>query len=137
MELNGRCYCGDVAYEIDGELQACFQCHCRECQYITGGNANTVMVFSQDDFKFYKGDPAIFARSDLDTPVNRYFCNKCGTAIGSISPSRPGSFIVKVGTLDNPEVFDPKFAIFTCDLQNFHHIPDKLESFDKRPPKKD
>ena len=46
MELSGRCYCGDIQYEINGEVQASFQCHCRECQYITGGNANTVMVFS-------------------------------------------------------------------------------------------
>ena len=55
MELSGRCYCGDIQYEINGELQASFQCHCRECQYITGGNANTVMVFSEDDFQFKKG----------------------------------------------------------------------------------
>ena len=52
MELSGRCYCGEIQYEINGELQASFQCHCRECQYITGGNANTVMVFSEDDFRY-------------------------------------------------------------------------------------
>ena len=136
MELKGGCYCGEVGYEISGELQACFQCHCRECQYITGGNPNAVMVFSQEDFKFIKGNPSVFARSDLDTPVNRYFCKSCGTAIGSISPSRPESFIVKIGTLDDPGVFVPKFAIFTCDIQDFHHIPEGLQSFDKRPPKK-
>ena len=136
MELKGGCYCGEVGYEISGELQACFQCHCRECQYITGGNPNAVMVFSQEDFKFSKGNPSVFARSDLDTPVNRYFCKTCGTAIGSISPSRPESFIVKIGTLDDPGVFVPKFAIFTCDIQDFHHIPEGLQSFDKRPPKK-
>ena len=100
MELSGRCYCGDIQYEIKGELQASFQCHCRECQYITGGNANTVMVFSEDDFQFTKGKPSVFARKDLETPVKRFFCDKCGTGFGSISPSRPGSFIVKVGTLD-------------------------------------
>ena len=136
MELKGGCYCGEIGYVISGELQACFQCHCRECQYITGGNPNAVMVFSQEDFEFSKGNPSVFARSDLETPVNRYFCKNCGTAIGSISPSRPGSFIVKIGTLDNPGLFDPKFAIFTCDIQDFHHIPEGLESFDKRPPRK-
>ena len=130
MEQKGGCYCGEIGYEISGELQACFQCHCRECQYITGGNPNAVMVFSQEDFKFNKGNPSVFARSDLDTPVNRYFCKSCGTAIGSISPSRPGSFIVKIGTLDDPGVFDPKFAIFTCDIQDFHHLPEGLQRFD-------
>ena len=136
MELSGRCYCGDIEYEINGELQASFQCHCRECQYITGGNANTVMVFSEDDFQFTKGKPSVFARGDLETPVKRFFCDKCGTGFGSISPSRPGSFIVKVGTLDTPEVFSPDFAIFTCDVKGYHHIPENLSSFDKRPPKK-
>ena len=46
------------------------------------------------------------------------------------------SFIVKVGTLDTPEVFSPDFAIFTCDIKDYHHIPEHLTSFDKRPPKK-
>ena len=47
MELGGRCYCGDIQYEIKGELQASLQCHCRECQYITGGNANTILGENQ------------------------------------------------------------------------------------------
>ena len=99
-------------------------------------NAIIVMVFAQEDFKYVKGKPSMFARSDLETPVNRYFCRNCGTAIGSISPSRPNSMIIKVGTLDDPSVFNPGAAIFTCDQQAFHYIPDGLPSFDKRPPKK-
>ena len=133
MELSGRCYCGDIQYEINGELQASFQCHCRECQYITGGNANTVMVFSEDDFQFTKGKPSVFARKDLETPVKRFFCDKCGTAIGTRNPMRPESIILKVGTFDAPSIFDPKIAIFTIDKQKFHHIDDNLKCFDKRP----
>jgi hypothetical protein len=94
------------------------------------------MVFAQRDFRYISGNPAKFARTDLPTPVERYFCQDCGTAIGSISPSRPNSMIVKVGTLDDPSVFTAKAAIFTCDQQSFHHVPEGLPSFDKRPPKK-
>ena len=133
MELSGRCYCGDIQYEINGELQASFQCHCRECQYITGGNANTVMVFSEDDFQFTKGKPSVFARKDLETPVKRFFCDKCGTAIGTRSPARPGSMIVKVGTLDDPSTFKSQAAIFTIDKQEYHHIEEGLPAFEKRP----
>ena len=136
MKITGGCYCRKIRYEADGDLEAAFQCHCRECQYITGGNANIVMVFAQDNFKYVKGKPSVFARSDLETPVKRYFCQNCGTSIGAISPARPGSMIVKAGTLDDPSVFSPSAAIFTCDRQSFHHIPDGLPTFDKRPPKK-
>lgn len=136
MQLSGRCYCGALAYEIGGEVEAQFQCHCRECSYITGGNANIVMVFGENDFRYTKGAPAIFARPDLENPVKRHFCATCGTGIGSRSPSRPNSMIVKVGTLDDPSVFHATAAIFTCDKQAYQHIPDGVPAFDKRPPKK-
>jgi hypothetical protein len=44
--------------------------------------------------------------------------------------------IVKVGTLDYPEDYQAKAAIFTCDKQPYHHIPSDIPAFDKRPPKK-
>ena len=136
MNLKGGCYCGEIRYEINGELQTSFQCHCRECQYITGGNPNVVVVFAQNDFRYILGSIQTFARDDLETPVLRHFCSKCGTGIGSQSPSRPNSMIVKVGTLDGQSFFEPNFAIFTCDKKHYHVIPEGLSSHDKRPVKK-
>ena len=37
MKLTGGRYCKDVRYQIEGEAQAALHCHCRECQYISGG----------------------------------------------------------------------------------------------------
>ena len=136
MKLQGGCYCGNIRYEVDGELQTSFQCHCRECQYITGGNPNVVVVFDENDFHYTSGAIGTFSRNDLETPVIRHFCSNCGTGIGSRSPSRPNSMIVKVGTLDDQNLFEPKFAIFTCDKRHYHSIPDGLPAHDKRPVKK-
>ncbi|MFZ9019092.1 MAG: GFA family protein [Paracoccaceae bacterium] len=108
------------------------QCHCRECQYITGGNPNVAAVFALEDFRYISGTPSTFARSDLDTPVVRHFCSNCGTGIGSRSPSRPNSMIVKIGTFDDQSFFKPQVAIFTCDKQPYHHIAEGLPAFDKR-----
>ncbi len=41
--------------------------------------------------------------------------------------------ILKVGTLDDPSVFKPQVAIFTIDQQHFHHIPEGLPAFERRP----
>ena len=68
MKLTGRCYCGDIKYEFDGELQGALQCHCRECQYITGGNPNVVVVLPEDGFRFVKGEPKPFTRDDIYAP---------------------------------------------------------------------
>jgi hypothetical protein len=137
MAVTGGCYCGEVRYEVNGPQEAAFQCHCRECQYLTGGNANIVVVFAESDFRYTKGLASSFARSDLENPVTRHFCGACGTGIGSRSPSRPNSMIVKVGTLDNPGEYQAQAAIFTCDRQAYHYIPNNIPSFDKRPTKKE
>ena len=136
MVVTGGCYCGEIRYEINGSQEAAFQCHCRECQYLTGGNANIVVVFAESDFRYTKGLASSFARSDLENPVTRHFCGACGTGIGSRTPSRPNSMIVKVGTLDNPGEYQAQAAIFTCDRQAYHYIPNNIPSFDKRPTKK-
>jgi len=136
MAVTGGCYCGEVRYEVDGPQETAFQCHCRECQYLTGGNANIVVVFAESDFRYTKGLASSFARSDLENPVTRHFCGACGTGIGSRTPSRPNSMIVKVGTLDNPGEYQAQAAIFTCDRQAYHYIPNNIPSFDKRPTKK-
>ena len=133
MAYTGGCYCGEIRYEASGDSQGALQCHCRECQYITGGYPNAIMVFSQENFRYTKGSPQEFSRTDLERPVTRAFCPTCGTAIGTRSPARPGSMIIKVGTLDDPSVFEPKAAIFTVDMQPFHSLPEDVPSFERRP----
>ena len=133
MKVEGGCYCGDIRYEANGDPEGALQCHCRECQYITGGNANVIMVFPEDGFSFTKGEPKEFTRTDLENPVTRLFCPTCGTAIGTRTKRRPNSIILKVGTLDDPSIFQAQAAIFTVDKQPFHTIPDGIATFERLP----
>ena len=133
MTITGGCYCGGIRYEAAGDIQAALQCHCRECQYITGGHPNAIVVVPREGFSFTKGEPKEFTRSDIDNPITRLFCPTCGTGIGTKTPRRPNSIILKVGTLDDPTVFEAKAAIFTVDKQPFHHIPEGVATFERLP----
>ena len=133
MEILGGCYCGEIRYASTGEVQGSLQCHCRECQYITGGHPNAIMLFPEETFHFIQGTPKDFSRKDLENPVTRFFCGTCGTAIGTKSPARPGAMIIKVGTLDDPSIFKPQLAIFTIDKQDFHHLEEGIPAYERRP----
>ena len=134
MAIEGGCYCGEVRYRAEGDPVMKAQCHCRECQYISGGHPNPVMLMPDAGFSYTLGAPAKFRRSDLPQPVTREFCATCGTHLLARSAGLPGMAIVKVGTLDDPSVFGtPNMAIFTIDKQSFHHVPEGIPVFERGP----
>jgi len=133
MKLEGGCYCGLVRYAAEGAPMLKAQCHCRECQYISGGAPNTFVLMPPGGFAYTRGAPKQFARSDLESPVTREFCAECGTHLTTRRPGLP-AVILKVGTLDDPGFFGaPQMAIFTVDKQAFHHIPEGVPSFERMP----
>ena len=134
MAIEGGCYCGAVRYEIDGEALFKGQCCCRECQYISGGAPNMVMGVAEPGFRYTKNQPRQFRRSDLEAPVTREFCGECGTHVLARSERMPGALMLKVGTLDDPAVFEgPQMVIYTIDKQPFHQLPDGIPTFERGP----
>ncbi len=134
MEITGRCYCGAVRYRATGDALFKGQCHCRECQYISGGHPNVIMGMPESGFAYTAGAAKAFRRSDLDNPATREFCGTCGTHIVTRAPSVPGTVLIKIGTMDDPSVFGgPQMVIYTIDKQSFHHIPSGVPTFERVP----
>jgi len=134
MKVEGGCYCGALRYQSEGEPLFKGQCHCRECQYISGGHPNVVMGMPEARFAYTKGSPKGFRRGDLPNPVTREFCAECGTHILTKSPNLPGAVLLKVGTFDDPSLFGtPQMVIFTVDKQAFHQLPAGVPTFERMP----
>lgn len=133
MRLEGGCYCGAVRYVAEGEPMFKGQCHCRECQYFTGGSPNVFVAMPVGGFSYVEGEARGFARADLDRPVTREFCPTCGTQLATRPQGLP-AVIVKVGTLDQPGDYGgPQMAIYTIDQQSFHMIPEGIPAFERLP----
>ena len=132
MTLTGGCYCGELRYESEGEPMLKASCHCRECQYISGGGPNYFMLMPKDGFRWTSGTPKQYTRSDLENPVTREFCVNCGTHVRTMLKGRD-QIVLKVGTLDDPSIFEPKIAIYTVDIQPFHVIAEGVPTFERLP----
>ena len=134
MNVEGGCYCGALRYRAEGDPVFNGQCHCRECQYLTGGHPNLVLGMLESGFAYTKGTPKAFTRTDLDSPVTREFCGECGTQVLSRAPLMAGVVMLKPGTFDEPGAFgQPQMVIFTIDKQAFHHVPEGVPTFERTP----
>ena len=75
MKLEGGCYCGKVRYAAEGQPMLKAQCHCRECQYISGGSPNVFMLMPPEGFSYVRGVPKQFlpqrSRQRGDTRILR------------------------------------------------------------------
>lgn len=134
MEIEGGCYCGALRFRAEGDALFRGQCHCRECQYISGGHPNVVIGMPEAGFSYTYGSPKTFRRTDLPNPVAREFCDACGTHILTKAPALAGAVLIKVGTLDDMSVYgQPQMVIFTADKQTFHHVPEGVTAFERGP----
>ena len=134
MKIEGGCYCKAVRYQAQGDPIMKAQCHCRECQYLTGGHPNVIMGMPEAGFRYTKGAAKGFKRKDLPNGVTREFCPECGTHLLTKAPQLAGVVLIKIGTLDDPSVFgNPQMAIYTIDKQSFHHVPGGVPAFERMP----
>lgn len=118
LPLTGGCICGEVRYECNAEPLKMLNCHCRDCQQITGGPYAPAVVVPFNAFKITKGALQRYATTSLNgSPMVRGFCPKCGCRLtGAENPER-GIIGILASSLDDPGIFKPAMDIFVSDAQ--------------------
>ena len=133
-KFSGGCLCGEVRYDVTGNLHTCYSCHCRDCQYITGGSPNNAIYISKAILKINRGKPSSYtSQSDSGSRITRFFCGKCGTSLYGESEIYQDSIVLKVGSLDDPSVFKPTMNVWVSSAQPWHYIDPDLPQYDKSP----
>ncbi len=88
-------------------------CWCRVCQYLGAGSGTANATFPKAALTS-TGERTIYKSvADSGSRMRRTFCPKCGTPVFSEAEPRPEVVIVRVGTLDDPEIGKPGGTIWT------------------------
>ncbi|MBT9473061.1 MAG: GFA family protein [Pseudomonadota bacterium] len=133
-DLEGGCACGSVRYKITQPPMAVGVCHCRQCQYSSGGGPNYVALAPRTAFELTKGYPKGFkSAGGSGSDVERVFCPECGTPLYSDPTSMP-FLAVKVGSLDDPSALSPAMHIWTAEAPPWHQMTPGLPAFPQGPP---
>lgn len=132
--LTGGCFCGDVRYRGRGPTLMSGLCLCRTCQKHSGGAGNLFMVVDAKHFEFTRGSPRIYSSRRREASPTRYFCERCGVHLTAQSAKAPGAVLIKVGTLDDPSVFEgAELVVWTSEMQKFNLMPPGVPTFPELP----
>ncbi|MCD0506088.1 GFA family protein [Bordetella petrii] len=134
VPLTGGCQCGAVRYEITAEPMTAATCHCRDCQYASGGAPAHALLVAPEALRILQGRAHEHSyMGDSGNTVMRSFCQHCGTPLFG-GTQGAGYAIVKAGSLDDPEQFRARLGLWTESAPSWHHIDTTIPSFGRNSP---
>ncbi len=133
-KYNAQCACGAVKFAFDKDPEFVANCHCLDCKKASGGEAATFFAVPEDDFALVSGAPkARHYIAESDKGLERNFCPRVWCQIVHQRPGKlPRLVFVMLGSLDRPELIEPKPEMFTkrrlkwakpLDLPQFDSMP--------------
>ena len=131
--INGRCECGRVRYEVDGEVEDFSHCHCSQCRRLHGTAYATFAGISRDKFRYVSGetDIKVYASSESN---DRVFCAACGSNILVDSRSEPETLYLCMGTVDGDPPLPRGYHAYVGSKAAWHEITDDLDQYETDPP---
>jgi hypothetical protein len=130
----GGCACGKVRYILrhSGGMQP-YACHCRDCQTRSGSALMLNLHIALDQLEV-SGEliEAHVAKPD-GSVVTQIACPGCLARIYSSSSARPGSGILRAGTLDASDELQPAVHLWTASKQPWLAIAGDVPTFETQP----
>jgi len=125
----GGCLCGEVRFEITGEIENIVYCHCSLCRKAQGSAFATNGNVDAEKFSFVSGENSLTGYES--TPgQTKYFCKYCGSPIFSKSLTKPGKVRVRLGSIETAINERPDAHIFVASKANWEEITGDLPQYE-------
>src|SRR5205809_4818234 len=96
----GRCFCGEVQFQLSGEPEAMGYCHCTSCRQWSAGPVNAFTLWKPSAVKVTKGEPQVGAFSKTERSLRKW-CKTCG---GHLFTDHPAWGVIDVYAATIPEL---------------------------------
>ncbi|KAJ5287583.1 hypothetical protein N7478_003269 [Penicillium angulare] len=141
--LTGNCLCGSVKVTInDPDLftrRRGHICHCANCRKVSGTFAASNLTIEEDKVEIEDREGTLSKFVDTQTgsgtPLERWFCSRCGNPVKSVTPVLAGKLVMKMGLF--PRIPAPEFetfALYRHEWQGLHPGVDqyKIKAFGEK-----
>ncbi len=121
--ITGRCECGSVKYQVDGEINDFSHCHCSQCRRLHGAAFATYGGVVRNEFSYLSGQPDLtkYASSHDHT---RVFCRICGSNILVELDLEPEAVYLAMGTVNDDPKCPPAYHIFVGSKAPWYEFDD-------------
>lgn len=127
----GSCLCGAAKFEVQGEFDSFYLCHCQHCQKDTG-SAHAANLFSQSaKLVWHSGAETVTSFMLPGTRHSKSFCKVCGSALPSTQIE--GLLVVPAGCLDTNIDMTPTAHIFSSSKAAWDAELGEVPEFDGLP----
>jgi hypothetical protein len=131
MKQSGRCLCGRVRYELEGELPPLVNCHCQFCRRAHGAAFATIAWVPSSSFRFTAGEE--LAHRSNHGHGFRCFCRSCGTRLFNGMVDGPFITLIIASLEEAPEK-GPSMHINLESKAPWYEITDDLPQYQTVPP---
>ena len=129
--LTGECFCGAIAYAIEGGLQDARSCHCSRCRKAFSAQASAYALVGESRFSWTRGEQLLtdFA-SQQDFGLR--FCSRCGsTLVGTWRGQVHG---VTLGCLNEDPKIEIGRHIYVGSKAAWERLPQGVPMFEAQAP---
>ena len=128
--VSGQCLCQTIRYEITGQFDGFYLCHCHRCQQSTGSAHAANLFSSQAEVNWLTGEEYLRHYRIPKTAHQKSFCSLCGAPLPNYQ-SQHSVWLIPAGSLTMAVPILPTAHIFMADKADWeaqiYEIPQYLQ----------
>lgn len=129
---SGSCLCGEVRFEIEGEFESFYLCHCEYCRKDTGSAHAANLFSSTAALEWISGEDKVRQFNLPATRHSKSFCSTCGSALPKMQMNGQ-LLVVPAGSLNTEVLIRPNAHIFVSSKARWDDALEKVPMVDKFP----
>lgn len=134
-KATGSCLCGNVKYEVNGNLGIFQYCHCSRCRKFTGSAYAANLLVKPEHFRWLQGETQVGRFEPDDTKhLATSFCQTCGSSLPWLAKTGK-AVVIPAGTLDKHPGIEPSQNIFCGSRAEWYKQASELPEHDELPPR--
>ncbi|HCX02986.1 MAG TPA: aldehyde-activating protein [Clostridiales bacterium] len=132
MKYLGSCLCGEVTYEIEGDFENFYLCHCERCRKDTGSAHAANLFSSTAKLRWLSGQEKSKTFNFRSEGHIKSFCTNCGSALPNIQMNGK-LLVVPAGSIDSYINIRPQGHIYYASKANWDTELEKVPKFEELP----